>query len=40
MSEDELLIQNSLGEGLRIEDEWNDMKDLMTREATCLKMSC
>ncbi len=40
MSEDELMIQNNLGEGLRIEDEWNEMEGLMTRETTCLKRSC
>ena len=40
MSEDEFLIQNKFGEGLRIEDGWGDMKDLMTRDGTCLKRSC
>ena len=30
MSEDALLIRNKFEGGLRIEDEWGDMKDLMT----------
>ena len=40
MSEDELLIQKCLGEGLRIEDEWGDTRELMGREGTCLKRRC
>ena len=40
MSEEELLILTNLGEGLRIEDEWRDMKTLMTREDACVKRSC
>ena len=37
---EELLIQKSLGEGLRIEGEWRDIKMLMTRGGACLKRSC
>ena len=36
----ELLSQQGLGEGVRIEDEWNDMSKLMTREDTRVKMHC
>ena len=40
MSEGELLIQTNLGEGLRIEDEWSDMRELMAKEDAYLKRSC